>query len=263
MTTTLSFPENGNEGVGVTGAAGVDGVNAGRAVEGSGARQRQREDRSKDAADVARSGILKRQAATPFGQDAKVASSSGAMAVRSFSALAATSSTASWPLTQTSLTSVASATPGLPEPSGNSEPSAPIALPPHLAAASASNHLTRTHTHNPALSVASSTATTTTTVTTTPTPTPSLLLASRRAPSLASSSSHFKGEINKLVKVHDKSGAKSINQYAVLREIGRGVHGKVKVAQDSTDGSLWVSLTMSLSVPVRRHTRESCTCACA
>ncbi|KAI9327108.1 kinase-like domain-containing protein, partial [Obelidium mucronatum] len=43
----------------------------------------------------------------------------------------------------------------------------------------------------------------------------------------------------RLVKAHDEHGNKCINQYAVVREIGRGVHGKVKLAEDVQDQSLW------------------------
>ncbi|ORY48931.1 Pkinase-domain-containing protein [Rhizoclosmatium globosum] len=44
----------------------------------------------------------------------------------------------------------------------------------------------------------------------------------------------------KLVKAKDAAtGIKLINNYAVVKEIGRGVHGKVKLAADTDDGSLW------------------------
>ncbi|KAI8844003.1 kinase-like domain-containing protein [Chytriomyces cf. hyalinus JEL632] len=52
-------------------------------------------------------------------------------------------------------------------------------------------------------------------------------------------SSQYKGVNNKLVKAQDKQGTKLINQYTVIREIGRGVHGKVKVAEDTEEGGLW------------------------
>ncbi|KAJ3256347.1 hypothetical protein HDU77_003187 [Chytriomyces hyalinus] len=52
-------------------------------------------------------------------------------------------------------------------------------------------------------------------------------------------SSQYKGVNNKLIKAQDKQGTKLINQYTVIREIGRGVHGKVKVAEDTEEGGLW------------------------
>jgi hypothetical protein len=38
-----------------------------------------------------------------------------------------------------------------------------------------------------------------------------------------------------------ETGHKLINNFMILKEIGRGVHGKVKLAQDTTSGELVVS----------------------
>ncbi|KAJ3240350.1 hypothetical protein HDU81_004018 [Chytriomyces hyalinus] len=62
---------------------------------------------------------------------------------------------------------------------------------------------------------------------------------SSMGPRSFSVSSQYKGVNNKLVKAQDKQGTKLINQYTVIREIGRGVHGKVKVAEDTEEGGLW------------------------
>ncbi|KAJ3064671.1 hypothetical protein HDU98_011943, partial [Podochytrium sp. JEL0797] len=58
------------------------------------------------------------------------------------------------------------------------------------------------------------------------------------ASSASTSTAAFR-ESHKLVKSLDVHGSKLINQYTVIREIGRGVHGKVKMAVDGEDGSLW------------------------
>ncbi|KAJ3030184.1 UNVERIFIED_CONTAM: hypothetical protein HDU68_009825 [Siphonaria sp. JEL0065] len=68
-------------------------------------------------------------------------------------------------------------------------------------------------------------------------PHPSQASLSNSVHSLASFSSST--ESTKLVKALDADGRKLINQYAVIREIGRGVHGKVKLASDGEDASLW------------------------
>lgn len=42
---------------------------------------------------------------------------------------------------------------------------------------------------------------------------------------------------NTIVKEYDiETGNKQINHYRMMKEIGRGVHGKVKLAQDITTG---------------------------
>lgn len=47
-----------------------------------------------------------------------------------------------------------------------------------------------------------------------------------------------------LVKDYDfETGNKIINDYIILREIGRGVHGKVKLAKNKYNGQLVVKLT--------------------
>ena len=46
-------------------------------------------------------------------------------------------------------------------------------------------------------------------------------------------------ETHKLMRDIDESGNKKVNQYILLQELGRGVHGKVKLCRDSTDGTLW------------------------
>ena len=57
-----------------------------------------------------------------------------------------------------------------------------------------------------------------------------------------------------LVKTYDtETGNKLINNFMILQEIGRGVHGKVKLAQDTFTGELvvrkhtllWFSLLFS------------------
>ncbi len=40
--------------------------------------------------------------------------------------------------------------------------------------------------------------------------------------------------------VDPETGKKMINQYIVIRELGRGVHGKVKLCLDSETGEQWV-----------------------
>lgn len=40
-----------------------------------------------------------------------------------------------------------------------------------------------------------------------------------------------------------ETGHKLINNFMILKEIGRGVHGKVKLAEDTTSGELVVSTT--------------------
>jgi hypothetical protein len=53
------------------------------------------------------------------------------------------------------------------------------------------------------------------------------------------------------VKDVDPLGYKMINQYRVIKEIGRGVHGKVKLAVDMDDPELkkWVYLHPLLTQP--------------
>lgn len=48
-------------------------------------------------------------------------------------------------------------------------------------------------------------------------------------------------ETNILDKRKDEAtGRTVVNQYVILEELGRGQHGKVRLAQDQTDGSYWV-----------------------
>ncbi|KAJ3121951.1 hypothetical protein HK100_012177 [Physocladia obscura] len=63
--------------------------------------------------------------------------------------------------------------------------------------------------------------------------------AARTAPTQRSASAATIRESHKLVKALDSHGAKVINQYTIVKEIGRGVHGKVKVAVDTEDSSVW------------------------
>ncbi|KAJ3117161.1 hypothetical protein HK100_000887 [Physocladia obscura] len=63
--------------------------------------------------------------------------------------------------------------------------------------------------------------------------------AARIVPAPRSASAATIRESYKLVKALDSHGAKIINQYTVLKEIGRGVHGKVKIAVDADDSSVW------------------------
>ncbi|KAJ3270444.1 hypothetical protein HDV01_007804 [Terramyces sp. JEL0728] len=46
-------------------------------------------------------------------------------------------------------------------------------------------------------------------------------------------------ETNKMRRDVDELGNKMINQYVFLKELGRGVHGKVKLCKDINDGKYW------------------------
>ncbi|KAJ3206649.1 hypothetical protein HDU83_000385 [Entophlyctis luteolus] len=58
-----------------------------------------------------------------------------------------------------------------------------------------------------------------------------------------------------LVKTLTDDGTKTINQYTILREIGRGVHGKVKLAVDAQDGTLWAIKIVEKRAKKRMQTR--------
>jgi serine/threonine protein kinase len=45
-----------------------------------------------------------------------------------------------------------------------------------------------------------------------------------------------------------ETGHKLINNFMILKEIGRGVHGKVKLAQDKNSGEFVVSLLVDRDV---------------
>lgn len=50
-------------------------------------------------------------------------------------------------------------------------------------------------------------------------------------------------ETKEIHKVYDEQGRKIINKYEVLKEIGRGVHGKVKLARTSDSNEMVVCRT--------------------
>lgn len=58
-----------------------------------------------------------------------------------------------------------------------------------------------------------------------------------------------------VIKEYDQeTGNKLINSFMILKEIGRGVHGKVKLAQDLETGELVVStLEKSLLIWSKKH----------
>ena len=65
--------------------------------------------------------------------------------------------------------------------------------------------------------------------------------------SLASSTDSIVTETNKITRAVDhKTGKKRINQYVLVREIGRGYHGKVKLGYDVETNTYWV-YTISLN----------------
>lgn len=91
------------------------------------------------------------------------------------------------------------------------------------------------------------------------------VLAGRSTPSKASSSTsppaHYTGstnytdtewrevqawgsvkETNEIHKVYDEQGRKIINKYEIIKEIGRGVHGKVKLARTIDTNEMVVSI---------------------
>lgn len=51
------------------------------------------------------------------------------------------------------------------------------------------------------------------------------------------------------------TGRKCLNQYAILNELGKGQHGKVRLARDMETNTLWVSPTSLRSFPGRRRRR--------
>ena len=47
-------------------------------------------------------------------------------------------------------------------------------------------------------------------------------------------------ETKKIVKDVDEMGNKMVNHFVILKELGRGVHGKVKLCKDINTGEEWV-----------------------
>jgi hypothetical protein len=62
---------------------------------------------------------------------------------------------------------------------------------------------------------------------------------------LASPLDHDVVETHTINKVRDDAGRKFINQYEVGKEIGRGMHGKVRVGRNIDNGETVVSLPTS------------------
>ena len=64
-------------------------------------------------------------------------------------------------------------------------------------------------------------------------------------------------ETYKVNRDTDDSGNKKINNYILLKELGRGVHGKVKLCRDSTDGTLWALKVLEKQPKKRIHSKLS------
>ena len=47
-------------------------------------------------------------------------------------------------------------------------------------------------------------------------------------------------ETKRIVKDVDELGNKMVNHFVILKELGRGVHGKVKLCKDANTGKEWV-----------------------
>lgn len=57
-------------------------------------------------------------------------------------------------------------------------------------------------------------------------------------------------ETHEIHKIYDEQGRKTINRYEIVKEIGRGVHGKVKLARTMDSNEMVVSFVGKLASDV-------------